>query len=63
MLDVEGLRKDYPGGRGPLKVLKGLSFTVTTGEFVSLMGPSGSGKSTLLNLLGCLIIDRFHFLI
>ena len=38
----------------PLHVLKEISFSVETGDFISIMGPSGSGKSTLLNMIGLL---------
>jgi len=38
----------------PVHVLKGISFGIERGDFVSIMGPSGSGKSTLMNILGCL---------
>jgi len=46
--------KDYRLGEVPLRVLKGISFDIERGDFVSIMGPSGSGKSTLMNILGCL---------
>jgi len=54
VVEVADLLKDYPGAEEPVRVLKGVTFTIRVGEFVSLMGPSGSGKSTLLNVLGCL---------
>ena len=41
-------------GKNSLHVLKGINFTVSEGEMVSIMGSSGSGKSTLLNILGIL---------
>ena len=41
-------------GSEDVHALRGISFTITEGEFVSIMGTSGSGKSTLLNILGCL---------
>ena len=53
MLHVEGLCKTFPGerGRGDLEVLRGISFEVAAGEFVSIIGPSGCGKTTLLRIL------------
>lgn len=51
MITVENLEKAYDDTDPPTVVLKGVSFTIEKGDFVSIVGPSGSGKSTLLNLL------------
>jgi putative ABC transport system ATP-binding protein len=54
MIEIKGLHKSYVMGANTLHVLKGIDFTVSEGEMVSIMGSSGSGKSTLLNILGIL---------
>ncbi|MGL4513253.1 MAG: ABC transporter ATP-binding protein [Lacipirellulaceae bacterium] len=51
---VRDLHKAYPLAGGTVLALRGVSFDIPLGDFVSIMGPSGSGKSTLLNVLGCL---------
>ena len=54
IIKIEQLRRIFQVGIEEVHALKGVSFTIRTGEFVSIMGASGSGKSTLLNILGCL---------
>lgn len=55
LFELNNLEKTYFGEAGnDTKVLRGVSFTINEGEFVSIMGPSGSGKSTLLNIIGFL---------
>ena len=54
MLEVKNVTKEYPTPRGVLPILTDVSFTLSRGDSVSIVGPSGSGKSTLLYLLGAL---------
>jgi putative ABC transport system ATP-binding protein len=54
IIEIKDLVKDFHLGQVPVHVLKGISFEIERGDFVSIMGPSGSGKSTLMNILGCL---------
>ncbi len=54
LIEVVGLTKQYENEGVVTPVLHGLSFSILSGEFVSLMGPSGSGKSTLMHILGFL---------
>jgi putative ABC transport system ATP-binding protein len=54
IIKVEDLRRNFEVGGETVHALRGVSFTIYEGEFVTIMGTSGSGKSTLLNTLGCL---------
>ena len=54
MIELKDITKTYELGTQSLTVLKGVSLTIKTGEYVSIMGPSGSGKSTLMNMIGLL---------
>ncbi len=54
IIEVKDVRKVYKNGKLEVEVLKGTSFDVHSGEFVSIMGSSGCGKSTMMNILGCL---------
>lgn len=51
LLEAKGIYKSYALGSDRIEVLKGISLSIKTGEFVSIMGKSGSGKSTLLSVL------------
>lgn len=54
IIKVENIRRDFKVGDETVHALRGVSFDISEGEFVTIMGTSGSGKSTLLNILGCL---------
>lgn len=54
VIELDTIRRDFQVGEEVVHALRGVSFSITEGEFVTIMGTSGSGKSTLLNTLGCL---------
>lgn len=54
IIELQNIRRDFVVGEEKVHALRGVSFTIHEGEFVTIMGTSGSGKSTLLNTLGCL---------
>lgn len=54
MIECKNLKKVYVNGDVETQALKGVSFSIAKGEFVSIIGPSGSGKSTLMHILGAL---------
>jgi putative ABC transport system ATP-binding protein len=54
LISMRNIWKTYQMGSEELHALRGVSFDVRRGEYVSIIGPSGSGKSTLMNLIGCL---------
>lgn len=54
IIKIEDLKRNFTVGSETVRALKGISFSIKQGEFLTIMGASGSGKTTLLNILGCL---------
>ncbi|HIZ32279.1 MAG TPA: ABC transporter ATP-binding protein [Candidatus Bacteroides merdigallinarum] len=54
VIELHDIRRNFQVGDETVHALRGVSFSICEGEFVTIMGTSGSGKSTLLNTLGCL---------
>ena len=54
IIEIKDVKKVYKNGKIEVEALKGINFSVSPGEVVSIMGSSGCGKSTMMNILGCL---------
>jgi putative ABC transport system ATP-binding protein len=54
IIELTDIHKTYGRGEEEVQILRGVSLTVSTGDFVAIVGPSGSGKSTLMNMIGLL---------
>ena len=54
VIELQNIKRNFQVGDETVHALRGISFSIQEGEFVTIMGTSGSGKSTLLNTLGCL---------
>ncbi|MEE4166518.1 MAG: ABC transporter ATP-binding protein [Desulfocapsaceae bacterium] len=54
LVQADNVFKKYQDGSNTVEAVRGISFSIDPGSFVSFVGPSGSGKSTLLNMIGCL---------
>ena len=54
VIELQNIKRNFIVGDETVHALRGVSFSIMEGEFVTIMGTSGSGKSTLLNILGCL---------
>lgn len=54
IVQLQEVNKIYPLGKTEVRAVKGVSFEIDKGDFISIAGPSGSGKSTILNMIGCI---------
>ena len=54
IVSLLNVHKIYPLGKTEVHAVRGVSFDIVEGDFISIAGPSGSGKSTILNLIGCI---------
>lgn len=54
IVEMQGVRKDYPLGKTVVHALRQVDLEIEAGEFTAIAGPSGSGKTTVLNLIGCI---------
>ncbi|MBL7005769.1 MAG: ABC transporter ATP-binding protein [Spirochaetia bacterium] len=54
IVSLKEVKKTYPLGKTEVHAVKGVSFEIARGDFISIAGPSGSGKSTILNMIGCI---------
>jgi putative ABC transport system ATP-binding protein len=52
IIELKDVRKNYPLGKVEVQAVKGVSFSIEKGDFISIAGPSGSGKTTILNMVG-----------
>ena len=56
IVTLKDVKKTYPLGKTEVHAIKGVTFDIEKGDFISIIGPSGSGKSTILNMIGCIDI-------
>jgi putative ABC transport system ATP-binding protein len=56
IVELQNVRKVYPLGKVQVEAVKGVSFCIEKGDFISIAGPSGSGKTTILNMIG--LVDQ-----
>ena len=54
IVQLREVKKIYPLGKTEVQAVKGVTFDIEKGDFISIAGPSGSGKSTILNMIGCI---------
>ena len=54
IIETKDIKRSFTMGSNVVEALKGINFSVQSGEFIAIMGPSGSGKTTLMNIIGCL---------